>query len=122
VAFLAIAVVLDVGLVGSPFRLRLRSFVRVVLRTFIIVRTWFAFGSIELYLLQSVIVIVPGRDIPLDLSVSPALVNTFLFYLSFVDTFVDFYYDVVHLTCRSRASFATRDLVFDHILQSSIEV
>jgi hypothetical protein len=36
VAFLAIAVVLDVGLVSSPFRLRLGSFVRVVLRTFII--------------------------------------------------------------------------------------
>jgi hypothetical protein len=122
VAFLATAVALDVGLVGSPFRLRLRSFVRVVLRTFVVVGTWFAFGGIELHLLQSVIVVVLGRDIPLDLSVSPALVNTFLFHLSFVDAFVDFHSDVVHLTCRSRASFATRDLVFDHILQSSIEV
>jgi hypothetical protein len=51
VAFLATAVALDVGLIGSPFRLRLRSFVRVVLRTFIVVGTWFAFSSIKLHLL-----------------------------------------------------------------------
>jgi hypothetical protein len=50
VAFLTIAVALDARLVGSPFRLRLRSFVRVVLRTLIIIiGTWFAFSSIELY-------------------------------------------------------------------------
>jgi hypothetical protein len=51
VAFLAIAVALDARLVGSPFRLRLRSFIRVILRTFIIIGTWFAFSSIELHLL-----------------------------------------------------------------------
>jgi hypothetical protein len=39
VAFLATAVVLDAGLVGSPFRLRLGSFIRVVLRTFVMVGT-----------------------------------------------------------------------------------
>jgi hypothetical protein len=58
VAFLATAVALDAGLVGSPFRLRLRSFVRVVLRTFVvIVGTWFAFRSVELHPLQSVVVV-----------------------------------------------------------------
>jgi hypothetical protein len=51
VAFLATAVALDARLVGSPFRLRLRSFVRVVLRTFIIVGTGFALSSIDLHLL-----------------------------------------------------------------------
>jgi hypothetical protein len=51
VAFLAIAVALDAGLVGRPFRLRLRSFVRLVLRTVIIVRTGFALSSIDLHLL-----------------------------------------------------------------------
>jgi hypothetical protein len=52
VAFLAIAVALDTGLIGSPFRLRLGSFIRVVLRTLIIViRTWFTFSSIDLHLL-----------------------------------------------------------------------
>jgi hypothetical protein len=69
VAFLTTAVALDARLVGSPFRLRLRSFIRVVLRTFVMVGTWFAFGSIELHLLQSVIVVIPGRDVLLDLSV-----------------------------------------------------
>jgi hypothetical protein len=120
VAFLATAVALDVGLVGSPFRLRLRSFVRVILRTF--VGTWFAFGGVELHLLQSVVVVVPGRDVPLDLGVSPALVNTFLFHLSFVDAFVDLERNLVHfLECRG-ATVAPGDLILDHILQSSIEV
>jgi hypothetical protein len=50
VAFLAIAIALDVRLVSSPFRLRLRSFVRIILRTFVIV-LGFALSSIELYLL-----------------------------------------------------------------------
>jgi hypothetical protein len=39
VAFLTIAVALDARLVSSPFRLRLGSFVRVVLRTFVVVGT-----------------------------------------------------------------------------------
>jgi hypothetical protein len=51
ITLLAIAVALDARLVGSPFRLRLRSFVRVILRTFIMIGTWFAFSSIELHLL-----------------------------------------------------------------------
>jgi hypothetical protein len=49
VAFLATAVALDAELVGSPFRLRLRSFVRVVPRTIVMVRTWFSFSGIELH-------------------------------------------------------------------------
>jgi hypothetical protein len=51
VAFLTTAVALDAGLVSSPFRLRLRSFVRVVLRTFVVVGTGFALSSIDLHLL-----------------------------------------------------------------------
>jgi hypothetical protein len=51
VAFLATAVALDAGLVGSPFRLRLRSFIRVVLRTLIVARTGFALSGIDLHLL-----------------------------------------------------------------------
>jgi hypothetical protein len=56
VAFLVTTVALDVGLVGSPFCLRL-FLVRVLLRTFVVIGTWFALGGIELYLLQSVIVV-----------------------------------------------------------------
>jgi hypothetical protein len=51
VAFLTTAVALDAGLVGSPFRLRLRSFIRVVLRTLIVARTGFALSGIDLHLL-----------------------------------------------------------------------
>jgi hypothetical protein len=51
VAFLAIAIVLNIRLISSPFRLRLRSFIRVVLRIFIIVRTRLTLYSIDLYLL-----------------------------------------------------------------------
>jgi hypothetical protein len=72
--------------------------------------------------LQSVVVVVLGRDVPLDLGVSPALVNTFLFHLSFVDALIDLKRHLVHfLECR-RAVFASRDLILDHVLQSSIEV
>jgi hypothetical protein len=51
VAFLTIAVVLDIRLIGRPFRLRLRSFIRFVLRTVIMVRTGFTSNDIDLYLL-----------------------------------------------------------------------
>jgi hypothetical protein len=84
VAFLTIAVVLDARLVGSPFRLRLRSFVRVVLRTLIVVGTGFALSGIDLYLLQAVIVVLPSRNVPLDLSVRLSLeVTSLLLYLYF---------------------------------------
>jgi hypothetical protein len=51
VAFLATAVALDAGLVGRPFRLRLRSFVRFLLRTVVVVGTGFALSGIDLHLL-----------------------------------------------------------------------
>jgi hypothetical protein len=71
VAFLATAVALDAGLVCSPFRLRLRSFVRVVLRTLIVViKTWFAFGGIELHPLQSIVVVFLYWNIALCLAIS----------------------------------------------------
>jgi hypothetical protein len=91
VAFLAIAVALDAGLVGSPFRLRLRSFVRVVLRTFIVVGTWFAFGGIELHLLQSVVVVVLIRNVAFGLPVSSIIVSVTasLFQLQLKDPIVD---------------------------------
>jgi hypothetical protein len=79
VAFLAIAVALDARLVSSPFRLRLGSFVRVILRTFV-VGTWFALGSIELHLLQSIVVVLLFGDISFGFSISSFLsVTTLLF-------------------------------------------
>jgi hypothetical protein len=72
--------------------------------------------------LQSVVVVVLGRDVPLDLGVSPALVNTFLFHLSFVDALIDLERHLVHfLECR-RAVLAPCDLILNHVLQTSIEV
>jgi hypothetical protein len=115
-------VALDVGLIGRPFSLRLFLALSVLRTLVVVVRTRFTLGSIELHLLQSVIVIVPGRDVLLDLGVSPALVNTFLFYLSFVDAFVNLERNLVYfLECR-RATVAPSDFILDHILQSSIEV
>jgi hypothetical protein len=53
-----------------------------VLQTLIVIGTRFALSSIELYLLQSIVIIIPGRDILLNLSVSLTLeVITLLFYL-----------------------------------------
>jgi hypothetical protein len=70
VAFLATAVAPDAGLISSPFSLRLRSFVRVVLRTLIVIaRTWFAFSSVELHPLQSVVVVFLCWNIALCLAV-----------------------------------------------------
>jgi hypothetical protein len=82
VAFLVITIVLDIRLIGRPFCLRLFLVLSVLRTLVIIVGTGFALGSIELYLLQSVVIVVPGRDIPLNLSVSLTLeVITLLFYL-----------------------------------------
>jgi hypothetical protein len=84
VAFLITAVALDARLVGRPFRLRLRSFIRLVLRTVIMVRTGFALYSIDLHLLQAVVVILLSRNVPLDLSIRlPLEVTSLLFYLHF---------------------------------------
>ena len=113
VAFLAAAVALNTRLVVRPF-VRLRSWWS-FLGTFV-VRTWLAFGSVDLHLLQAVVVISPGRDVPLDLGVWPALVETtLLFYLSFIDAFVDLHREIVYPSRRGR-SFPTSDLVFDLLL------
>jgi hypothetical protein len=89
VAFLATAVVLDVRLVGRLFRLRLESFILSFTQTFV-VRTYLASYSVDLYLLQTVVVVLLGRNVPLDLSVRLALeVTTLLFYLYFENTRVN---------------------------------
>jgi hypothetical protein len=115
VAFLVTTVALDIGLIGRPFRLRL-FLVLSVLRTLIIVRTGFALSGIELHFLQSVVIVVLGRNIPLDLYVSPALVNTFLFYLSFIDTLVDLERNFVYFLEYRRATVAPGDLILNHVL------
>jgi hypothetical protein len=91
-AFLATAVVLNVGLIGRPF-VRLGSFIGwSFLRTSVVAGTWLAFGGIDLHLLQTVVVILPGGNVPLDLYVRPALVEvSFLFYLSFEESLIDLY-------------------------------
>jgi hypothetical protein len=86
VAFLAIAVALNARLVGYPFRFRLGSFVLFV----VVVRTGLTFGCIDLHFLQPIVVVLPGGYLLLNLSISSSLVDSFLFYLSFVDAFVDF--------------------------------
>jgi hypothetical protein len=97
VAFLAIAVALDARLVSSPFRLRLRSFVRVVLRTLVVVGTGFALSGIDLHLLQAVIVVLPSRNVPLDLSVRLSLeVTSLLLYLHFENTGVNLDREISH--------------------------
>ena len=119
VAFLAAAVALNTGLVVRPF-VRLRSWWS-FLRTSL-VGTWLAFGGVDLHLLQTVVIVSPGRDVPLDLGVWPALVETtLLFHLSFIDAFVDLHREIVH-PFRRGGSFPTSDLVFDLLLQSSIEL
>jgi hypothetical protein len=70
VAFLAIAVALNAGLVGYPFRFRLGSFI-----VLFVVRTRLAFSCIDLYLLQPVVVIVLVRNVSLSLSISSTIVS-----------------------------------------------
>jgi hypothetical protein len=82
VAFLVITVALDVRLISRPFRLRLFLILSFLRTLVIIVRTGFALSSIELHLLQSVVIVILGRDIPLNLSISLTLeVITLLFHL-----------------------------------------
>jgi len=119
VAFLAAYVALNTGLVFRPF-VRLRSFLLSFLWTFV-VGTWLALGDIDLHLLQAVVVVSLGRDVPLDLRVWPALVDSSFLHLSFVDPFIDLHREIVHPFWRSRA-LPTNDLVFDLLFQSSIEL
>ena len=83
-AFLATAVALNAGLVGCPFRFRLGSFV-----VLLVVGTRLTFSCIDLHSLQPIVVVFPGGDLPLSLSIGSSLVDTFLFHLSFVDSLVD---------------------------------
>ena len=86
------------------------------------VGTWLAFGGVDLHLLQTVVVVFLGRNVPLDLRVWSAVEETtFLFHLSFVDTFVDLHREIVHSFQRSRA-FPASDLIFNLLLQSLIEL
>jgi hypothetical protein len=96
-AFHATAVALDFGLVGRPFRLRLGSFVLSFLRTFV-VGTWLASRGVDLHLLQTVVVILPGRNVPLDLGVRLALeVTTLLFHLHLENAGVNLNSEVGHI-------------------------
>ena len=75
-AFLAAFVVLNTGLVFSPF-VRLRSWWS-FLGT-LVVRTWLALRGVELHLLQSVVVVVLVGNVPFGFPVSPFLgVTAFL--------------------------------------------
>jgi hypothetical protein len=57
----------------------------------------------------------------LDLAVLSALVDSLLLHLSFVGTFIDLHRKIVHFFRRSR-TIPANDLVFDLLLQSSIEL
>jgi hypothetical protein len=123
VAFLATAVALDAGLVGRPFRLRLRSFVRLVFRTVVVVGTGFALSGIDLHLLQAVVVVLLSRNVPLDLSVRLSLeVTTLLLHLHFENAGVNLNGEFGHIL-QIRWSFVVhRDLYPDLFLQSLIEL
>jgi hypothetical protein len=96
VAFLATAVALNIGLVVCP-SVRLWSWWSFS-RT-LVFGTWLALRSVDLHLLQTVVVVSLGRNVPLDLAVRSALVETsFLLHLSFVDAFVDLHREIVHLS------------------------
>ena len=73
-AFLATTVALNVGLVGCPFRFRLRSLLLSLLRTFL-VGTRLAVSCIDLHLLQPVVVVVPVRNVSLGFSISSTIVS-----------------------------------------------
>ena len=120
VAFLATTVALYAGLVGSPFRFRLWAFVMSLSRTF--VGTGLALGGVDLHFLQAIIVVVPGGDFPWSLSVGPSLVNSFLFYLSFIEALINLERHFVHFSGRGRSSLTSGDFILDHILQSSVEM
>jgi hypothetical protein len=79
IAFLTAFVALNTGLVFSPF-VRLRSWWS-FLGT-LMVRTWLALRSVELHLLQSVVVVVPVGNVPFGFPVSPFLgITAFLLQL-----------------------------------------
>ena len=75
VAFLAIAVALNVGLVGCPFCLRLGSFVVLSFPRTLVVGTRLAVGYVDLHLLQPIIVVVPVRNVSLSLPIRSTAVS-----------------------------------------------
>jgi hypothetical protein len=78
IAVLAAFVALNIRLVVCPF-VRLRSLLLSFSRT-LSIGTWLAFRSVELHLLQPVVVVSLGRNVPLDLRVRLTLeVTTLLF-------------------------------------------
>jgi hypothetical protein len=96
VAFLATAVALNAGLVGCPFRFRLGSLLLSFPRTFL--GTWLAFGCVDLHLLQPIVVIFLGQNVPLDLVVCLALVvTTLLFQLHFENAGVNLNGEIGHI-------------------------
>jgi len=118
VAFLAAAVALNTGLIVCPF-VRLGSWWS--FSWTLVVGTWLAFRGVDLHLLQTVVVVFPGRNIPLDLGVRSALIDSFLLHLSFVEAFVDLHREIVHSFRRGRA-FPASDFILNLLLQSSIEL
>jgi hypothetical protein len=62
------------------------------------VRTWLALRSVDLHLLQTVVVVLLGRNVPLDFGVRLALeVSTLLFHLHFENAGVDLDRQIGHL-------------------------
>lgn len=94
VAFFATAVALNAGLIGCPFRFRLGSFILF----FVVVGTRLAVNCIDLHLLQPIVIIPPGGNVPLGLSVGFSLeVITFLFHLHFENAGVNLNGKVCHV-------------------------
>jgi hypothetical protein len=95
VAFLTTFVALNIGLVVCPF-VRIWSCWS-FLRTFV-VGTWLALRGVKLHLLQPVVVVLLGWNIPLDFRVRLTLeVSTLLLHLHFEDAGVDLDRQIGHL-------------------------
>jgi hypothetical protein len=75
VAFLAITVVLNVGLIGCPFRFRLGSFVRLSFPRTFVVGTRLAGSCIDLHLLQPIVVVVLVWNVSLGLPIRSTAVS-----------------------------------------------
>ena len=123
IAFLAITVALNVRLVGYPFRFRLRSLLLSLLRTFLI-RTRLTVSCIDLYLLQSVVVIVLVRNVSLSFSVSSTIVSVTasLFQLQLKDPIVDLDGKFREILEVRQPVVPKGDLLANLVLESSVEL
>jgi hypothetical protein len=88
-----------------------------------VVGTWLAIRSVDLHFLQTVVVVLPGRNVPLDFGVQLALeVSALLFHLHFENAGVDLDRQIGHLLQGRGAFVPHRDFFPDLVLQSSVEL